>query len=303
MYVMMKLIAIFVVLLHAEDLIDACSSHAPESAIDHLRTVSAPPKPFLIDEQTPVYFLKKRTFVRKTLGFLNSRNKINYVKFHKDDSDIEPYTLFLKTIVIVDDNMFTFQYGTLIFDRIMSFMSNVESSANNIALYPKIKLVVTAIIAAVHPQALPFLEPHDNILNPYSNPNPLNFTQQWLSSNSKVLRDGMKADFVLVISGADYANPGWELLFDFGTFNCTSEESSKNTPPIVIVADKVPFNDYAQVYYQFMSLIDPHLKNWPCDRAFLHHDYESDFCEIHSLRRNFSTTFPSCLYSKPAFLN
>ncbi|XP_057334095.1 uncharacterized protein LOC130673169 [Microplitis mediator] len=313
MYVMMKLAAIFVVLLHAGDLIYACNPLAPESAqvpavkdlqiIAHQRTVSAPPKPFLIDRLTPVYFLREKDFYKKTLSYLSSVKPINYMKFYKNDGDIEPYTLFLKTIVIVDEDMYTYQYGNYIFDRIMSFMSNVESSANNGTIFPKIKLVVTAIIAAIEPQALPFLEPYRKTLDLDSNPNPLNATQQWLSTYSKVLGDGMDADFVLVISGADYESSRWELLSDYGTFSCKSEESSKNTLPVVIVADKVPFNNYAQVYYPFMRLIRPQLRNWPCDKAFLTREYEHENCYLSAVQPDFYTTFPRCLIRKPAFLN
>ncbi|XP_057334054.1 uncharacterized protein LOC130673139 [Microplitis mediator] len=298
MFVMMKLMAIFVVLLHAGDLIDACGRN-----VVNRRTVSVPSKPFLIDQQTPVYFLRERDFSLKTLGILNNTRKINYMKFHKNDSDIKPYTLFLKTIVIVDEDMYTYKYGNQIFDRIMSFMSNVESSANNETIFPKVKLVVTAIIAAIEPKALPFLEPDGDTLDLNSNPKPLNVTQQWLSSHSKELGDGMDYDFALVISGADYSRPGWGLINRYGSFNCKSEESSKNTPPVIIISDAVPNNYYALVFYQFMDLIRPQLRNWPCDNAFLTGNYEYDNCYRSVVQSDFYITFPRCLFRKPAFLN
>ncbi|XP_008546233.1 uncharacterized protein LOC103570306 [Microplitis demolitor] len=297
----MKHITIILALINFVVYTDACIPRP--AAVSH--------KPLLIDPHTPVYFvstdLQNMIFEKKT----DILKKSEYATFHCNPLDINPYTLYLKVLVITDYYMYEDYDEQNVVNRVLSYMSMMESFSSKFE-YPKLKFVVTGIIIPTKFLVMDFLNPpgySTEHFELHSKSNIMLKMQQWLFFYKNIIGD-IDFDFSFILSS--WMLKSYDLYIyssSYGYFNCHSNKSSLTSPPVIIARNEITNDNIVHPYLEFLHYIDGQRKNWLCPDSYIRTGFDTNQyltshpeCTPKNLKKSFNTSWPSCLKEKPKFM-
>ncbi|CAD6222053.1 GSCOCT00005313001.2-RA-CDS [Cotesia congregata] len=297
---MRSFVALIIVSIYAVDFTSGCWSRP---------TAALPPEFFLIDYKTPVYFYGRGSNHKRTLASIHEETHIKHMKFNKNNRDIKPYMIFLRTIVVVDYSMYQ-RLNLQVLDHVMASMYYTENQANKVYEYPQLKFVVTAIVIPTDNVVLSSFKPDSkSYLN--TSPRLFNEMRQFLLGLKKY-KTGMKYDFAIFISSAKsvYNEDINQLrkVTSNGYPSCLDDSSPPKIQSVITVVDEVPNSDYSPVYGEIVKLIEYLSNHFMCSKNFIKYNEEFvpdaayDACTNTNLKNGFSAGFPECYYDMPEFL-
>nr|UEP64265.1 hypothetical protein [Cotesia flavipes] len=296
---MRNFLALIIVSIYAVDFANGCWSRP---------TAPLPPEFFLIDSETPVYLHGRDSNDRRSLQSMHEETHIKHMKFHKNNRDIKPYTLFLKTIVIVDYSMYQ-KLNIKVLDNVMACMFHTENQVNKKYEFPHLKIIVTAIIIPTDNEVLSSFTPDSNT---YLNTSPTLFEKmREFLSKLKIYETGMNYEFAIFISSAKSVyNEDINQLRKVTSngFPSCRKRKSPGTQSVIAVVDQIPDSDYSTVYGELLKIIEHVSEHMVCERNFIKYneqfvtDVHFQACTNENLKDDFKSIFRKCFYETPKFL-